>query len=77
MSAVRFCPRPVPRQTLLTRVIVAASLGNASNGCISWLRLFRGHDSESVLPSGNETASLLLAFGTFSVSFWCALSAPS
>ena len=27
--------------------------------------------------AGNETASLLSTLGTFSVSFWCALSAPS
>ena len=58
-----------PRPTL-TRVIVAASLGNA----LEWFDFlvygyFAVTISQVFFPSGNPTASLLAAFGTFSVSF--------
>jgi len=54
----------------LTRVIVAASLGNA----LEWFDfLIYGYFAVTIskvfFPSTNETASLLATFGTFSVSF--------
>jgi MFS transporter, MHS family, proline/betaine transporter len=54
----------------LTRVIVAASLGNA----LEWFDFlvygyFAVTISKVFFPSGNETTSLLLTLGTFSVSF--------
>ena len=69
MTAASLPPAARPRPSL-TRVIVAASLGNA----MEWfdflaVRLFRGDDRQSILSDGNETASLLLTLGTFSVSF--------
>src|ERR1700732_399246 len=69
MTAAAFAPPVRPRPTL-TRVIVAASLGNA----LEWFDFlvygyFAVTISKVFFPSGNETASLLAAFGTFSVSF--------
>jgi MFS transporter, MHS family, proline/betaine transporter len=62
-------PAARPRASL-TRVIVAASLGNA----LEWFDFlvygyFAVTISKVFFPSGNETTSLLLALGTFSVSF--------
>src|SRR5271155_5571361 len=62
-------PAARPRASL-TRVIVAASLGNA----LEWFDfLLYGYFAVTIakvfFPTGNETASLLLALGTFSVSF--------
>src|SRR5271169_3712553 len=62
-------PAARPRASL-TRVIVAASLGNA----LEWFDfLLYGYFAVTIakvfFPTGNETASLLLSFGTFSVSF--------
>jgi MHS family proline/betaine transporter-like MFS transporter len=61
---------PVRARATLTRVIVAASLGNA----LEWFDFlvygyFAVTISKVFFPSSNETASLLAAFGTFSVSF--------
>jgi MHS family proline/betaine transporter-like MFS transporter len=61
---------PARARPSLTRVIVAASLGNA----LEWFDFlvygyFAVTISKVFFPSGNETASLLLALGTFSVSF--------
>jgi MHS family proline/betaine transporter-like MFS transporter len=68
MTAAAFAPgraRPT-----LTRIIVAASLGNA----LEWFDFlvygyFAVAISKVFFPTGSETASLLAAFGTFSVSF--------
>jgi MFS transporter, MHS family, proline/betaine transporter len=62
--------RPARAKPTLTRVIVAASLGNA----LEWFDFlvygyFAVTISKVFFPGGNETASLLAAFGTFSVSF--------
>src|SRR5271169_5372093 len=62
-------PAARPRASL-TRVIVAASIGNA----LEWFDfLLYGYFAVTIakvfFPTGNETASLLLALGTFSVSF--------
>jgi MFS transporter, MHS family, proline/betaine transporter len=61
---------PVRARSSLTRVIIAASLGNA----LEWFDfLVYGYFAVTIatvfFPSDNETASLLAAFGTFSVSF--------
>lgn len=69
MTAAALVP-PVRARPTLTRVIVAASLGNA----IEWFDFlvygyFAVTISKVFFPSGNETASLLLTLGTFSVSF--------
>lgn len=69
MTAAAFVP-PVRARPTLTRVIIAASLGNA----IEWFDFlvygyFAVTISKVFFPSGNETASLLLTLGTFSVSF--------
>jgi MHS family proline/betaine transporter-like MFS transporter len=69
MTTAAFAP-PVRAKPTLTRVIVAASLGNA----LEWFDFlvygyFAVTISKVFFPSGNETASLLAAFGTFSVSF--------
>ncbi|HEV7996894.1 MAG TPA: MFS transporter [Stellaceae bacterium] len=69
MTADALVP-PVRARPTLTRVIVAASLGNA----IEWFDFlvygyFAVTISKVFFPSGNETASLLLTLGTFSVSF--------
>src|SRR5271156_6712469 len=69
MTAAAFAPPVRPRSTL-TRVIVAASLGNA----LEWFDFlvygyFAVTISKVFFPSANETASLLATLGTFSVSF--------
>jgi MHS family proline/betaine transporter-like MFS transporter len=69
MTAAPFAPPVRPRPTL-TRVIVAASLGNA----LEWFDFlvygyFAVTISKVFFPSANETASLLATLGTFSVSF--------
>jgi MFS transporter, MHS family, proline/betaine transporter len=69
MTAAALAP-PVRAKPTLTRVIIAASLGNA----LEWFDFlvygyFAVTISKVFFPSGSETASLLLAFGTFSVSF--------
>ena len=61
---------PAHARPTLTRVIVAASLGNA----LEWFDFlvygyFAVTISKVFFPTGNETASLLAALGTFSVSF--------
>jgi MFS transporter, MHS family, proline/betaine transporter len=61
---------PVHAKPTLTRVIVAASLGNA----LEWFDFlvygyFAVTISQVFFPSDNPTASLLAALGTFSVSF--------
>src|SRR5438876_11207617 len=61
---------PVRVRPTLTRVIVAASIGNA----LEWFDFlvygyFAVTISKVFFPSGNETASLLLALGTFGVSY--------
>ena len=61
---------PVHARPTLTRVIVAASLGNA----LEWFDfLVYGYFAVTIsnvfFPSDNPTASLLAALGTFSVSF--------
>jgi MHS family proline/betaine transporter-like MFS transporter len=61
---------PVRPRPTLTRVIVAASLGNA----LEWFDFlvygyFAVTISKVFFPSANETASLLATLGTFSVSF--------
>jgi MFS transporter, MHS family, proline/betaine transporter len=61
---------PVRAKPTLTRVIVAASLGNA----LEWFDfLVYGYFAVTIsnvfFPSDNPTASLLAALGTFSVSF--------
>ena len=69
MTAAVFAP-PVRAKPTLTRVIVAASLGNA----LEWFDFlvygyFAVTISKVFFPSVNETASLLATLGTFSVSF--------
>ena len=69
MTAAAFAP-PVRARPTLTRVIVAASLGNA----LEWFDFlvygyFAVTISKVFFPSVNETASLLATLGTFSVSF--------
>ena len=69
MTAAPFAPRVRAKPTL-TRVIVAASLGNA----LEWFDFlvygyFAVTISKVFFPSANETASLLATLGTFSVSF--------
>jgi MHS family proline/betaine transporter-like MFS transporter len=70
MTADAFAPPAFRTKPSLTRVIVAASLGNA----LEWFDFlvygyFAVTISKVFFPSGNETASLLLTLGTFSVSF--------
>ena len=68
MTAAAFAP-PVRPGATLTRVIVAASLGNA----LEWFEFlvygyFAVTISKVFFPSANETASLLATPGTFSGS---------
>jgi MHS family proline/betaine transporter-like MFS transporter len=61
---------PVRRRPSLTRVIIAASVGNA----MEWFDfLVYGYFAVTIakvfFPSGDETASLLAALGTFGVSY--------
>jgi MFS transporter, MHS family, proline/betaine transporter len=70
MTADALSPPAVRARPTLTRVIIAASLGNA----LEWFDFlvygyFAVTISKVFFPSGNETASLLAALGTFSVSF--------
>src|ERR1700741_2186065 len=70
MTADALTPSAVRAKPTLTRVIVAASLGNA----LEWFDFlvygyFAVTISKVFFPSGNETASLLAAVGTLSVSF--------
>src|SRR5215467_6906807 len=70
MTAEVFAPRVLRARPTLTRVIVAASIGNA----LEWFDFlvygyFAVTISKVFFPSENETASLLAAFGAFSVSF--------
>src|ERR1700741_1189113 len=70
MTADALTPSAVRAKPTLTRIIVAASLGNA----LEWFDFlvygyFAVTISKVFFPSENETASLLAAFGTFSVSF--------
>jgi len=77
MTAAAFAP-PVRAKPTLTRVIVAASLGNA----LEWFDFlvygyFAVTISKVFFPSANETASLLATLGTLASRFWCALSVQS
>src|ERR1700749_5063945 len=68
MTAAAFAP-PVRARPTLSRVIIAASLGNA----LEWFDFlvygyFAVTISKVFFPAGSDTASLLLAFGTFRVS---------
>jgi MFS transporter, MHS family, proline/betaine transporter len=70
LTAVEAVAAPLRARATLTRVIVAASLGNA----IEWFDfLVYGYFAVTIakvfFPSGNETASLLAALGTFGVSY--------
>src|SRR5215469_16356540 len=70
MTTDRFAAPDIRAKASLTRVIVAASLGNA----MEWFDfLLYGYFAVTIakvfFPTGNETASLLLTLGTFSVSF--------
>ena len=70
MTADALAPPAVRTKPSLTQIIVAASLGNA----LEWFDfLIYGYFAVTIskvfFPSGNETASLLAALGTFSVSF--------
>ena len=70
MTSAEAVAPPVRGRASLTRVIIAASLGNA----IEWFDFlvygyFAVTISKVFFPGGNETASLLLTLGTFSVSF--------
>src|SRR5216683_1106003 len=61
---------PVRARPTLTRVIIAASLGNA----LEWFDFlvygyFAVTISKVFFPSGNDTASLLLTLGTFGASY--------
>jgi MHS family proline/betaine transporter-like MFS transporter len=69
MTAEALAP-PIVVRPSLTRVIVAASLGNA----LEWFDFlvygyFAVTISKVFFPTSNETASLLLTLGTFSASF--------
>ncbi len=69
MTAAAFAP-PVRARPTLTRVIVAASLGNA----LEWFDfLVYGYFALTIakvfFPGGNETASLLAALGTFGAAY--------
>jgi len=70
MTADALAPPAVRTKPSLTQIIVAASLGNA----LEWFDfLIYGYFAVTIskvfFPSGDETASLLATFGTFSVSF--------
>ncbi len=69
MTAAAFAP-PVRARPTLTRVIVAASLGNA----LEWFDFlvygyFAVTISKVFFPSANETASLLATLGTFGAAY--------
>ena len=70
MTADALAPPAVRTKPSLTQIIVAASLGNA----LEWFDfLIYGYFAVTIskvfFPGGDETASLLATFGTFSVSF--------
>jgi MFS transporter, MHS family, proline/betaine transporter len=70
MTAEAFAPPALRARPTLTRIIVAASLGNA----LEWFDfLIYGYFALTIskvfFPTGNETASLLAALGTFGVSY--------
>ena len=70
MTATSFAPLPGRTRPTLTRVIVAASLGNA----IEWFDfLVYGYFAVTIakvfFPSVNETASLLAALGAFGAAY--------
>src|ERR1700741_2748908 len=70
MTADALTPSAVRAKPTLTRVIVAASLGNA----LEWFDFlvygyFALTISKVFFPSENKTASLLAALGTFGVSY--------
>ncbi|MBV8737235.1 MAG: MFS transporter [Alphaproteobacteria bacterium] len=70
MTADTFVPPFARTRPSLTRVIVAASLGNA----IEWFDFlvygyFAVTISKVFFPTGNETASLLLTLGTFGAAY--------
>src|ERR1700739_2826854 len=70
MTADSFAVPLARARPTLTRVIIAASLGNA----IEWFDFlvygyFAVTISKVFFPSGNETASLLLTLGTFGAAY--------
>ena len=70
MTVDALAPPAVRTKPSLTQIIVAASLGNA----LEWFDfLIYGYFAVTIskvfFPGGDETASLLATFGTFSVSF--------
>jgi MFS transporter, MHS family, proline/betaine transporter len=70
MTAAEALASPVRARASLTRVIVAASIGNA----LEWFDfLVYGYFAVTIakvfFPAANETASLLAALGTFGVSY--------
>src|ERR1700741_1802324 len=70
MTADALTPSAVRAKPTLTRVIVAASLGNA----MEWFDFlvygyFAVTISKVFFPSANETASLLAALGTFGAAY--------
>ena len=70
MTADAFAPPAIRAKPTLTRVIVAASLGNA----LEWFDfLIYGYFAVTIskvfFPTGNETASLLAALGAFGISY--------
>jgi MFS transporter, MHS family, proline/betaine transporter len=70
MTTDAFAPPAVRARPTLTRVITAASLGNA----MEWFDFlvygyFAVTISKVFFPSGNETASLLLTLGTFGAAY--------
>src|SRR5947199_10671119 len=69
MTAAAFAP-PVRARPTLTRVIVAASIGNA----LEWFDfLIYGYFAVTIsrvfFPTGNGSVSLLITFGTFGLSY--------
>jgi MHS family proline/betaine transporter-like MFS transporter len=70
MTADALAPPAIRTRPSLTRIIVAASIGNA----LEWFDFlvygyFAVTISKVFFPSGNETASLLLTLGTFGASY--------
>jgi MFS transporter, MHS family, proline/betaine transporter len=70
MTIESLAPSAAPTRPSLTRIIIAASLGNA----LEWFDFlvygfFAVTISKVFFPTGDETAGLLLTFGTFSAAF--------
>jgi MHS family proline/betaine transporter-like MFS transporter len=70
MTAASLAPATARARPTLTRVIIAASIGNA----MEWFDFlvygyFAVTISKVFFPSGNETASLLLTLGTFGAAY--------